>query len=390
MAVFECGMMDNAPAAQEFSIDVPLAAATLFSPTNVHSCSEGAISGLERSGIFGARKTCNLDGISVPLSPGFNIHDRRLFLDSMAKCAAASSIAAFPLPLAASAYYVEPNIDCLRDLPPPSPDTFRVYLCRHGETENNRLHIYQGVRVNAPLNGRGFAQSERLGIALSRLDADLRPAVIVHSGMTRSKQTAVQAMEAMVSMETAAGLMGRGSRPRRHVRLEHLPSLRSVDYGPFAGGREASEVVSTMGRTVGAWTSGYIDTRPDGGGESGREVLNRGASALKSLAKLAGRSYNSSGKAGSIVAVSHSSYIRILLSLVLGIPLEKASTLPQENGCINVVDIFRGEPPAAFERHNTIFYENPKDFELQFPLGKVERMNEVRHFGDICRFIPRG
>lgn len=51
-----------------------------------------------------------------------------------------------------------------------------------------------------------------------------------------------------------------------------LPSLAEVDFGPIAEGQPVSDARGGMLRVTGAWVSGYIDTRPDGGGESGREV----------------------------------------------------------------------------------------------------------------------
>mmetsp|Transcript_16418 Transcript_16418/g.37999 ORF Transcript_16418/g.37999 Transcript_16418/m.37999 type:complete len:222 (-) Transcript_16418:495-1160(-) len=64
----------------------------------------------------------------------------------------------------------EVDLDCLKDLPPIPNDCIRIFLCRHGQTENNRLRIVQGARVDPPLNINGNAQATNLGFALARAD----------------------------------------------------------------------------------------------------------------------------------------------------------------------------------------------------------------------------
>ncbi|KAI2490483.1 hypothetical protein MHU86_24106 [Fragilaria crotonensis] len=70
--------------------------------------------------------------------------------------------------------------DCLLDLPPKPKDVVRLYLCRHGQTENNRLHIVQGSRVDPPLNNNGVLMAERLAV-LSRSQQPLTKSIILHS-----------------------------------------------------------------------------------------------------------------------------------------------------------------------------------------------------------------
>ena len=60
-----------------------------------------------------------------------------------------------------------PNLQCLADLPPITPGCARIYLCRHGQTENNRLRKVQGARVDPSLNAYGAEMALRIGMALS-------------------------------------------------------------------------------------------------------------------------------------------------------------------------------------------------------------------------------
>lgn len=43
----------------------------------------------------------------------------------------------------------QPNLHCLSDLPPILPYSVRLYLCRHGQTEYNRLKLIQGSRIKS-------------------------------------------------------------------------------------------------------------------------------------------------------------------------------------------------------------------------------------------------
>jgi hypothetical protein len=146
------------------------------------------------------------------------------------------------------------NIDCLSDLPPLAADSVRIYLCRHGETENNRLGLVQGARIDPPINTRGRTQSQRMGEALSR--AVTKPSIFLHSPLLRASQTT----------KLAAAALSRAP----SVKVES--SLAEVDFGPVAEGRPVAEVRTGMVQTYASWAVGDIDQRMAGGGESGRQV----------------------------------------------------------------------------------------------------------------------
>jgi hypothetical protein len=148
------------------------------------------------------------------------------------------------------------NIDCLSDLPPLAADSVRIYLCRHGETENNRLGLVQGARIDPPINAKGRSQAQRMGEALSR--AATKPSIFLHSPLLRATQTT----------ELAAAAMSMSRAPK--VKAES--SLAEVDFGQVAEGRPVSEVRGGMVQTYASWAAGDIDQRMAGGGENGREV----------------------------------------------------------------------------------------------------------------------
>lgn len=151
------------------------------------------------------------------------------------------------------------NLQCLLDLPPVPEDSIRVFLCRHGQTENNRLHLIQGARVDPPLNQNGIAMAQRLGLALAQLPKPVT--TMFHSTLIRSRQTADEAFQQMK----------RNDRFLARATTRTLPALSEVDFGSVEG-KPAREVRLDMALAYAAWTSGNIDFRLEGGGESGREV----------------------------------------------------------------------------------------------------------------------
>jgi hypothetical protein len=150
------------------------------------------------------------------------------------------------------------NFDCLLDLPLLPSDCCRIFFCRHGQTENNRLRLVQGARVNAPLNDVGRKQGRSVGLALAR--ADPAPSSLVFcSPLVRARQTAEEAI--------ASGYQG-----RRGIQVQELNSLMEVDFGPVAEGQTVDHAKPGMAATYARWSMGIVDYRPEGGGESGRDV----------------------------------------------------------------------------------------------------------------------
>ena len=47
----------------------------------------------------------------------------------------------------------------------------KIYLIRHGETDSNKGHRFQG-RINMPLNAKGLEQSEKLAAYMQHLPVD--------------------------------------------------------------------------------------------------------------------------------------------------------------------------------------------------------------------------
>ena len=160
--------------------------------------------------------------------------ERRPFIVSSSACLIAA---------VANGEESQPNYDGLLDLPPVTDGCARIYLARHGQTENNRLGLVQGARVDPSLNANGLAQARRLGLAISRLErSSQRPRVVVHSRLRRAKETA------QVLAQTAAV----------EISSSPLSCLNEVDFGEFIEGkgvcqawkREAPDVRGVVAKLI--------------------------------------------------------------------------------------------------------------------------------------------
>ena len=279
----------------------------------------------------------------------------------------------------------------LLDLPPRQPNTIRLYLCRHGQTENNRLHIVQGARIDPPLNDTGRRMAHRLGqqfAALRALDDNEIPNLIFHSKLQRSRETASIAQHVINNND---GIQSNpDERIRLTPRLNLLDSLGEVDFGFNCEGRpETTSVRTGMHRTYAAWALGNLDatnfcsstrtTNTQDQGETGRSVLQRAAATLTTVLE-----YAKTENTNAIIAVSHSVFLRTLLALAMDIPLFEASVLQQTNGCINVLDL---DPKKKFKRignkSNLYLGTGPRDFAIEIPHVNVIRVNEKRHLAGL-------
>jgi hypothetical protein len=181
-------------------------------------------------------------------STDHGVFDRRSFLGT---CLVVPLVL---VPDESSSAEVQPNLHCLLDLPPIPENSVRIFLCRHGQTENNRLRKVQGARVDPPINDNGILQATNLGKALSLINPC--PQSFFSSNLKRAKMTS----------EIAANQIDPTIAPKQ------LSSLAEVDFGPAAEGQSIAIAKVGMEATAAAWAVGKIDYRPSEGGDSGRDV----------------------------------------------------------------------------------------------------------------------
>ncbi len=134
----------------------------------------------------------------------------------------------------------------------------RLFLVRHGETEDNHQGVFQG-QAGRGINTRGRVQAEKLALRL----ADLEPGVDLHALYSSDLERAV---------DTAAVLAQVLGLP---VRVDE--GLREVYVGTWQG-KTAREVETLYPEEHAAWRAG-LDV-PRGGGETYAELSARFGEAV--------------------------------------------------------------------------------------------------------------
>lgn len=242
--------------------------------------------------------------------------------DLLISAGAAAPLALHPSLINAIESSPAATTSCLSDLPPIESPAFttRVFFCRHGETENNRLGKIQGARIDPPLNPTGIRQAQALGAAL----AAVRPDRFVHSPLQRAQETATIAAAACPAP------------------ISTIADLKEIDFGAaLEGGSSTAGVYrAQITATYAAWAAGQWETRLGANGETGQEVLDRVQRAIDAILN------GNRGNDRYIAAVAHSSYLRVLLSYAGGVSMAEAATWKIRNCSIHVVD-FNRETKAA-------------------------------------------
>lgn len=131
---------------------------------------------------------------------------------------------------------------------------------RHGETDWNRQHRFQG-QIDVPLNANGLAQASRLGQRLAQAPAD----VLLSSDLERARQTAAPLAHAW----------GLAVQPEPGVREQAFGVLEGLDFPTIQ--REHPQLWAQ-------WIRHRADYALPGGGESQRAFFARITTAVQALA----------------------------------------------------------------------------------------------------------
>ena len=198
-------------------------------------------------------------------------------------------------------------------LPPLEPGHSRLFLCRHGETEDNQRRLLQGGGIDTALNPTGRAQAAALGESMSLVKLDL----VASSTLRRAVETADFIASGQCNRDVA-----------RAARRE----LCEQDFGCLEG-LPRSECTQQLEALNAAWSAGQTDV-PVEGGESPDQVLARACEALWGDGLLGSRV-----PGRHVVAVAHSTLNKAVMSHALGKGLARLGELRQSNCCINVLDV---------------------------------------------------
>ncbi|MEJ2886674.1 histidine phosphatase family protein [Actinomycetospora aeridis] len=160
----------------------------------------------------------------------------------------------------------------------------RLVLARHGQTPSNVDHLLDAVVPGPPLTDLGRAQAEALGRELAE--------------GVEGTITGLYHSEALRARETATIVAG-------HLGLEpvEVPGVYEAQLGELQG-RNDEPSIQEFRRIVDRWQDGDLDVAQPGGGESGREVIDRYRAAVAGL-----RERHPDG--GTIVLVCHGAALRL-------------------------------------------------------------------------------
>ena len=182
----------------------------------------------------------------------------------------------------------------------------RIILIRHGETEWNRLHRFQG-RSDLPLNSKGHKQAQALAIALKNETIT----AIYSSPLKRAVETALH----IGSFHPSAPLIKEAG-------------LMEMDLGDFEG-MEAQHWREQHQEFRRTWekTPGNL---PMPGGESLEQVQHRAVDVLMNISE-------SHLPESTLLICSHNFVIVSLLCFAAKIPLDRFREMRQDTAALNVI-----------------------------------------------------
>ena len=189
----------------------------------------------------------------------------------------------------------------------------RFILIRHGQTDYNKLHLFQG-QFDSKLTELGFAQAE---LAAKRVASEYHVDAIYSSDLSRAENTA-KAVARAVGFDN----------------VTTDPAFREVDVGRWMH-QKVSEAFKSDPKLAQEQSEHPGRFRyPDG--ETLLEVYERAMAGIEKIAK------DSDGK--TVVIVSHGGTIRSLIKIWLGYDIDESKGVPSMgNTAISVFDYADGK-----------------------------------------------
>ncbi|MBO5993175.1 MAG: histidine phosphatase family protein [Acidaminococcaceae bacterium] len=213
----------------------------------------------------------------------------------------------------------------------------KVILIRHGETEWNVLHRFQGL-TDIPLNDRGRQQA---GFA--------------RNGLVDRKLDAIYTSPLQRAVETAEIIRG-----DRDIPIYPTDGLREMGIGEWEG-LLVSEIDEKYPGWYDIWRTAPTQIRLKGG-EPYAETQKRAWKTFWEIVKK--------HEGQTVLIVSHMMCISSILLTVAGIPLDEVWQHPIGNAALNIVeaDGAGNAVITAWSRDDHI----PETFRLKQPFGRVK------------------
>ncbi len=188
----------------------------------------------------------------------------------------------------------------------------RMIVVRHGESEWNRIHRYQG-QLDAPLSDLGLRQAEALAERLKGEQFE----IIYSSRLQRAALTA----EAI-------------GRYHPSVDLLHDEALLEINHGAWEG-RYAHEIAEEFAEGLAEWRQHPTRSQMPGG-ESFSNILKR-------TLEFKDRAY-AQHREQTILVSTHDVVVKILVADALGMDMDRINRIWVTNASISVIEYGDGLP----------------------------------------------
>ena len=191
--------------------------------------------------------------------------------------------------------------------PHPSPLTMILHLVRHGESTHNAEGRIQG-HAEISLSEKGRLQAEAAADALADLPID----ALYASPLRRARETA-EIFSARLSLP-----------------IQFDDRLKEINVGIFQS-QKRTDLEKTHPVEIARWRSEDLDYAVPGG-ESRRQLLERGRAAIEEIAQ---------NKFDRVVVVAHGRIFTVVLKDILGIP-QTEPPFSVQNGSITTLEYKNG------------------------------------------------
>jgi len=189
----------------------------------------------------------------------------------------------------------------------------RLLLARHGQTDWNAQHRYQG-HAPVPLNQTGRKQAAALGRRLAREGIE----AVYSSDLPRAWQTAQLIAKA------------------NDVPLHAEPLLREMDFGEWQGRTHAEIHVHRAQQSLDTAPAQARYQEPLSFAPAGGETLGQLAERVSSALETARRTQQGQ----TVLWVTHGGPLRTLLCLVLGLGLEKNGLFRTHTASVSELHVY--------------------------------------------------
>ncbi|MCA9949839.1 MAG: alpha-ribazole phosphatase [Anaerolineales bacterium] len=184
--------------------------------------------------------------------------------------------------------------------------TTRLLLVRHGETDFNAHHRFQG-QMDIPLNASGRCQASALAKKLANETID----VVVASDLRRASETAEIVMA------------------DRDIEIVEDGRLRELNFGAWEGMTYA-EIQASDPQALSTWEGDLMYIAPPGG-----ETVSQFSSRVRSVLRAIQAKYT--GK--TILIVAHGGVLQLLLCTLLGLSAERFWQFRLQNASLSEVTL---------------------------------------------------